>query len=141
MEKNWKYVDEVKAAGNSTDVIDYTYYIGDASKERMAYYRLVQMDIDGKFEIFGPVAIICDGNKKEMRIFPNPVHDQFTVTYSSDRDQESMLELFDGTGVLVKSIPVTMERGDHSMFIGQLELNPGIYHLHLNGVSQKFIVQ
>lgn len=44
------------AAGNSTETISYAVVDNDY-RSGINYYRLVQVDIDGKYEIFGPISI------------------------------------------------------------------------------------
>lgn len=44
------------AAGNSTIVTSYT-FIDNEFESAINYYRLVQVDIDGQFKIYGPIAI------------------------------------------------------------------------------------
>jgi hypothetical protein len=46
----------VQAAGNSTEMIDYV-RLDKGYSQTINYYRLVQVDFDGKFEVYGPVSI------------------------------------------------------------------------------------
>jgi hypothetical protein len=46
----------VQAAGNSTEIIDYI-HLDKGYSQTINYYRLVQVDTDGKFEIYGPISI------------------------------------------------------------------------------------
>jgi hypothetical protein len=61
----WTSVDKVSAAGNSNMTLGYS-LIHESPKNAINYYRLVQYDWDGVFEIFGPISI--DNRKKEKRI-------------------------------------------------------------------------
>ncbi len=62
---DWKLITSVPAAENSTQLIHYV-YSECFPLPIINYYRLVQYDIDGKFEIFGPVVV--DNRKAEKRI-------------------------------------------------------------------------
>ncbi len=62
---DWKLLTSIPAAGNSTQLIHYI-YSECFPLPIINYYRLVQYDIDGKFEIFGP--IVVDNRKQEKRI-------------------------------------------------------------------------
>jgi len=62
---DWKLITTAPAAGNSTQLIHYV-YSECFPLPIINYYRLVQYDIDGKFEIFGP--IVVDNRKAEKRI-------------------------------------------------------------------------
>lgn len=52
----WRLIGDVKAVGNSTQLIKYNFTHKDYING-INYYRLVQIDFDGKSEIFGPIAI------------------------------------------------------------------------------------
>lgn len=61
----WDVIGDLSAAGNSNMTLSYNFI--DASPLPIVnYYRLVQFDWDGQFEIFGPIAI--DNRKAEKRI-------------------------------------------------------------------------
>ena len=52
---NWREIATKEAAGNSNEDIRYSYI--DYSLSPLVYYRLKQVDIDGKVEIYGPIVI------------------------------------------------------------------------------------
>ena len=52
----WRTIGDVKASGNSTESINYNFTHHNYQKG-FNYYRLVQVDIDGKSEIYGPIVI------------------------------------------------------------------------------------
>jgi hypothetical protein len=53
--ENWEEIAIISSAGNSTSEINYSYQ--DYELSHLSYYRLKQVDIDGQYEIFGPIAI------------------------------------------------------------------------------------
>jgi len=61
----WNSIGNVTAAGNSNMTIDYS-FVDTQLLPIVNYYRLVQYDWDGNFEIYGPIAI--DNRKEEKRI-------------------------------------------------------------------------
>lgn len=61
----WRLIGDVKASGNSTEVVKYNFKHEDFIKS-FNYYRLVQIDYDGKSKIYGPISI--DNREKEKRI-------------------------------------------------------------------------
>jgi hypothetical protein len=63
--ETWREIAQKPSAGNSTEKINY-YYLDNIDQFSIHYYRLVQYDIDGKFEIFGPIAL--DNRTKEKKI-------------------------------------------------------------------------
>lgn len=54
----WTMLDMyISAAGNSQEMLHYSEEIN--QREELAYYRLLQYDMDGAYEIFDPIAIYC----------------------------------------------------------------------------------
>jgi hypothetical protein len=63
--ENWTYVGIKSAAGNSNEIQNYSYI--DAFKDfEIHYYRLIQYDIDGAFDVYGP--IMLDNTRKLKKI-------------------------------------------------------------------------
>ena len=61
----WRVIGDVKSAGNSTESIKYRFNHEDYEKG-FNYYRLVQIDYDGKTKIYDPISI--DNREKEKHI-------------------------------------------------------------------------
>jgi len=61
----WESIGIIPAAGNSNMTLYYN-FVDESPLPIVNYYRLVQYDWDGMYEIFGPIAI--DNRKKEKRI-------------------------------------------------------------------------
>ena len=59
----WEEITVVPSAGNSTSEINYSY--SDFDFYSLSYYRLKQVDIDGQYEMFGPISII---RKEELKV-------------------------------------------------------------------------
>ena len=67
----WTVINVQGAAGHSFPKIDYHY--PDNRFSEITYYRLVQYDIDGKSETFGPISIIRNYQKK-------PIYKRFNLS-------------------------------------------------------------
>jgi len=66
----WRLIGDVKASGNSVELIDYHFTHEDYQKG-FNYYRLVQIDYDGKSEIYGPISIDNTVNNKHIVKYVN----------------------------------------------------------------------
>jgi hypothetical protein len=54
--ENWEYVGTRLSSGNSNSTMNYSYL--DSFKEfTIHYYRLIQMDYDGQYKIYGPISL------------------------------------------------------------------------------------
>ncbi|MBB3697153.1 T9SS type A sorting domain-containing protein [Flammeovirga yaeyamensis] len=73
--KQWEEISQVKSAGNSQVKIDYSFLddkIGEVNQ--VVYHRLKQVDFDGNYSYYGPVAVkMGDQNASEVTMYPNPV--------------------------------------------------------------------
>lgn len=68
--KNWTPISQIQAAGNSNEQTDYQITDHDAIFE-VAYYKLEQVDVDGK-HTYSPVVSLMGSTAKKLIIVPNP---------------------------------------------------------------------
>jgi Secretion system C-terminal sorting domain len=80
--KNWNKIgDNIKAAGNS-NVFRHYEFMDNNPLNGINYYRLVQVDLDGKLTYTKVVILINE--RSEISVFPSPASSQFTITIPSD---------------------------------------------------------
>jgi hypothetical protein len=60
----WKNIISILAAGNSTQEIKYSYI--DYNQSPITYYRLQQLDIDGKCKTYGPILVTKSIKNKKV---------------------------------------------------------------------------
>lgn len=97
---NWEIVAHIQGAGNSNQLINYS-YIDESyeSNNQTFYYRLKQTDFDGNFEYFNVLPIKCEGATSPI-IFPNPV----TSTITISGKEINKIEIIDLLGRIVKRV-------------------------------------
>jgi len=138
--ENWRVIGSVLASGNSTQDIDYT-FVDDEKSNGQNYYRLNQVDIDGKNEYFGPIQTNCV-EKFQFTTFPNPSDASFQVTLTS-KELVGMCSLVisDATGKVIEQRTIDVKEGINLFVINQ-EFTPGIYFLHItNGAKSTQILR
>ena len=62
--ETWKKIATKQSAGNSTEELKYSYI--DYNSSFLTYYTLVQYDIDGMFETYGPIAVTKNNTDKKI---------------------------------------------------------------------------
>ncbi len=93
---NFKQLATQAAAGNSSSVSSYTYTHKNISTG-LHYYRIKQIDVDGKFT-YSPIVILLNkDNLKQAFIAPNPV--------------ASMLNLIEPKNIFIQSVTVYDNKG------------------------------
>jgi len=76
----WEVIGYMESAGNSQSTINY-YYLDNFIKNITVYYRLIQYDIDGNFEIFGPIALEGNFLNKKIVKYINLAGQEVNETY------------------------------------------------------------
>ncbi|MDX2245147.1 MAG: BspA family leucine-rich repeat surface protein [Bacteroidia bacterium] len=118
----WNVLDEVSAAGYSSTIQNYSY--DDTQPfDGKAWYRLRQVDFDGKFITSKAVEIAF--SPIEATIFPNPVQEKIFIDFR--RNTPSLAMFIDMQGRMVKQI--TLHAGNNHISVS--DLPTGIYILRL----------
>jgi len=127
---NWELVDELAAAGNSNSHLSYS-TTDKKPYQGVSYYRLRQVDFDGKEKIYGPISVSCTDNGNSINVYPNPNNGNFTVEINSPSDiEEASLQLLDVTGKLIVSREFQIVDGVTQIMIEETQsLKPGTYVL------------
>ncbi|MDQ2720870.1 MAG: T9SS type A sorting domain-containing protein [Bacteroidota bacterium] len=90
----------VNAAGNSSIERSYTYndnqYLEAGSD--VIYYRLQMLDIDGSYKYSGVLSVKLKAGVASLRIYPNPVHNQLSILFSSATANTNELRITDVNG-------------------------------------------
>ncbi len=119
--KTFQSIGKVDGSGNSSRMTQYE-FMHENPDEGTSYYRLKQVDFDGKFE-YSPVKSIYV-SEADVRIFPNPVTDM--LHFSGLDDEAVDLIIKDMTGKEVYSVK---ELSAPSFDIS--ELKNGMYIIYL----------
>lgn len=129
----WSTVSQVQAAGNSNQVINYASTDINASNG-VFYYRLKQVDLNGEFEIYGPISVSCQNENNSMNVYPNPSQGNFTVEISwSKETTQAQLQIVDLTGKVLKEMDVNLNNGTTQIEFNEVNLQMGTYLIRVNG--------
>lgn len=121
--RDWSNIGQVKGNGTTSKATNYG-FADETPLATINYYRLKQVDTDGKSSYSPTVSVNFKGNGKQMSVFPNPANDRLTVV-SERFDTEGVVEIYDLAGRLVESVKNTTSPLDIS------RLNAGLYQLRL----------
>jgi hypothetical protein len=77
---NWKTIATLKGNGNSSITHRYEYHLGNLNTNNDQYYRLVQVDLDGKETNYDPFYVTCKSNSPTLTIYPNPNNGSWSIT-------------------------------------------------------------
>jgi hypothetical protein len=129
--ETWTSKTTTPAAGNSTSTIDYSFT--DNNEASLVYYKLNQVDKDGKSQEYGPISANCN-ESTSLSIFPNPTNGEFNLVGMEHFGTITSLEVKDATGKVVKAMQPTTTQFKCN------ELKAGVYFLAVSaGKTMKVI--
>ena len=103
--QNFSAIGFVKGAGNTHQITNYNYT--DATLQQLgvskAYYRLKQIDLDGK-ATYSQVLPLTAGDLHFWKLYPNPVKEQLTVELSLAQSSRVTLQVISQDGRVVANI-------------------------------------
>ena len=131
------------ATGNSTSLQQYTY--SDLTPSRlMRYYRLKQVDLNGQYEIYGPIASECIVDGMDFTIYPNPSSSSATIQLLNTKKETAEIKLLDISGKEFWSQELELVNGTTSMVLSTENLAP-IYIIVLSSkdgiLTNKLVVE
>lgn len=143
--ENFSQVALVFGEGESNQKLTYSYTDKDMKgRSGIIYYRLKQVDVDGKFS-YSAVRIIRLGDENTARnlaIFPNPVASDLKITLpSSWQNKHVQIDLFNAGGQLIYSSNIASSSQTESVSVASFD--KGVYFIKARCgdevTSQRFI--
>lgn len=142
--QNWNEIKTVTAAGNSASLIDYAI----VDEERLAgtrYYRLNQVDKDGKSTFHGPVSSSCSNEDLTITLFPNPTSANISVAVQTLTAGMVDLTIHSMDGKLITSLTAMVDAGASILPVNIEGNKVGVYlvSISLNGKTsiEKLLIQ
>jgi len=124
--KNWDDIAFVPGHGNTQVEQSYT-YTDERPLPGLNYYRLLQMDYDGKSEYSKIVSVEMKNGGSGIHFFPNPATGSVTLSLETDYSGEATLILYDLIGKQMQTAILSLEGGTFRTDIGLGSLPAGVY--------------
>lgn len=129
-EGSWENLGFVDGSGTSNVPHSYTFEDANAPQSGVVYYRLRQIDRDGKTNLSSMVNVIIgavDGFKLFAN-YPNPFTGSTSISFNLPEDRFVSIKMYDMTGRQVKeTIEGSMRAGFNSVTVDASGLQPGNY--------------
>ncbi|MBK9639035.1 MAG: T9SS type A sorting domain-containing protein [Bacteroidetes bacterium] len=130
---SFEKIGQVQGNGSTNTISSYT-FTDYAPGRGIIYYRLQQVDIDGRFDLSKIVPVRIGDDASTPYLFPNPVSDQTYFMINSDENIDQTIEIFDIAGHLIFTQTVTLQKGNNSVSIYLGGLPAGVYMMR-NGTA------
>jgi hypothetical protein len=76
--ESWRNLDTMSGSGFSSSSKNYRYYI--PNRRPLYYYRLIQVDFDGKRKIYNPIAVECEKKSTQVESTYNVLGERCKIT-------------------------------------------------------------
>ncbi len=100
----------------------------------VVYYRLKQLDIDGKF-VYSKIIVLSPENKNIVLLYPNPVINEMNLALTVLKSGPIQLSIIDNLGRRIKQQQLKLTAGANAVFVDVSNLPKGIYYLELKGIN------
>ncbi|HLG35469.1 MAG TPA: T9SS type A sorting domain-containing protein, partial [Bacteroidia bacterium] len=136
--QNFEKVGTHNGAGNSAATLHYSMIDAEPLKG-LSYYRLRQVDFDGKESLSQLVAVNFSVNNV-LNVFPNPAQTEIQYSFNAASDGVVLFELTDALGKTILSQKVNVQKGFNvsdplsTRFIPQ-----GVYLIQLKPLNSEII--
>jgi hypothetical protein len=131
----------VKGAGTYNGKLNYAFVdAGILASTPVAYYRLKQVDFDGKFEYSSTVVVRNNVDAaNEVKVYPNPFKESVSIELRNATELTGTATLIDIQGRVVKSISLNLDKGFGAFEMSGLdELKDGVYFVKVNIGGQSY---
>jgi len=133
----------IAGAGNSSLPRDYMYQ-DRINLDGNVYYKLKQIDIDGKFSFSKIVKLSSNDKKASFKVYPNPFTDNFMASFNAPKTGIATLLIRNTSGQTVYKKSLSVVAGDNTVSISAQQLSTGMYYITIvnddisyNGKLQK----
>lgn len=126
--KNYKALDFINSAnGNSASAQRYAYTHKTGSREGLIYYRLKQVDLDGKATYYHAKVVDLGRFTNAATIYPNPFQDKFKLELQATEVGNAEIIVRDLTGrTIVHNQPILV-KGTNTIDISLKDAPAGVY--------------
>jgi hypothetical protein len=123
---NFSVIREIDYKANNAKTNEYNYLDNDLKHDGIYYYRIKQVDFDGKYS-YSDVIKILRNNQNKVSIYPNPCVSSFSLQTKISLDGKIVIEIFNSNGSLIK----TINQDANNLVVNVTDLEPGYYSLKL----------
>lgn len=137
--KTFETIAKVKGAGNSAKVLSYSYNDAKAPVAKTTYYRLKQVDFDGKSEYSKTVSIVTVEKKTGLGAsLPNPFNTELSVAINAASASVATVELMDMIGKTHYTSTEQLVEGTNKVTIETNDMPNGIYFIRVTANGETF---
>lgn len=135
---NFKEIGQVAAAGNSSNVSNYT-YTDDNPEAGLNYYRLKMVDRDNSVKYSAIRSVKNAATNSSFRAYPNPALEILYLNIPATNSERATLSVTNVSGQEVLKDEVSVTTGNNKIPVKVNNLSAGTYIIKVQLGSQNFI--
>ncbi len=134
--KNFEKKGFVKTQSIDNSNRGFSYEFNDAvNLNGTIYYRLKQIDKDGRFSYSSIISIKSTGVTTGTTLNPNPVRNEATLSVNTKNSTSATVVIADIAGKVIAKYPIQVAEGNNNFNLNLGSLKAGSYVLKINGVQ------
>ena len=140
--ETWRVLATIPSAGTSNELLTYQ-TVDNSGTNGSNYYRLRQVDNDGKEKLYDPINVSCvETTAGYFTSYPNPSGNEFQVVVNNKEILGACtLNIVDAQGKVIDQRSIEVKDGIN-MFVISEKLTPGIYFLNItNGTKTTQVIK
>lgn len=129
---DFKKFETVASKNNGLSSNDYTltdFNLSALKSSGVIYYRIKQIDTDGKFVYSVIRTVVLDPTKFVITVSPNPVKDVTSVRFNLEKEETISILVIDANGKQMQQIQMQAVKGFNNKTINMANLASGTYQL------------
>ncbi len=130
---NFKFIGSKKGAGNSSAIINYNFTDYSPFKGT-AYYKLKQVDYNGNFKLYDPIAVKNNISNSGLQLFV--AENRIVVNTNEEEDNNAIISVYDVSGRKYVNEKVHLLKGQNQFEIAVHSLKPGVYVVNVKTDKQ-----
>ena len=130
--KTFEAIGKVKGSGNSNKTMNYSFTDKDIATGKTTFYRLKQIDFDGKAEYSKTVSITNTLTKAGIsNTLPNPFNTDLNITLQSANATSATVVIMDMIGKMHHSSTEQLQAGTNVISVNTSDMPDGIYFVRV----------
>ncbi|MES2560704.1 MAG: T9SS type A sorting domain-containing protein [Bacteroidota bacterium] len=137
--RNFEAIGRVKGTGNSSRTVNYSFTDREATTSRTTYYRLKQVDFDGKSEYSRTVSVNNATTKAGIgATLPNPFSSDVNITVNATVAASATVIIMDMIGKTHHTSTEQLLAGANTININTSDMPDGIYFVRVSYNGETF---
>lgn len=125
---DFKKIGSLNCNGNSNRLVHYSFF----DIEPLAgnnFYRLKQIDNDGKFIYSKIISVMNSGEKSEFKVYPNPAKGKIVIKKNEAFEAGAQLSISNMEGQIIRTSALSV--GTNQYILETTKISNGTYHLKI----------